>query len=235
MNIEKKRKYDIGIIGGMGPAATAETFNRIVMKSDAKLEQNHPSICIIANSHIPDRTAYIIDNNNPSPIKDIQTAIDQLVQLNVRLLIMPCNSAHFFLPDLQISKEVKFINMIEETKKELKKKYPGQKSIVLATKGTIKGKLYENEDIMIPLPEEQTEIMHIIYQIKANADREVINNKMSDLLNRISKRSGINIFILGCTELSLYRDDLRKSYSCIDCIDALINAAIKSVKKNIKS
>ena len=74
--------FDIGIIGGMGPAATAELFKRVVLYTLADKDQEHIKMCILNDSLIPDRTEYII-NNGESPLfeilKNIRTEFDQCI------------------------------------------------------------------------------------------------------------------------------------------------------------
>ena len=61
-------KKTIGIIGGMGPLATADLFRKIVLMTDAKCDQEHPRVLIDCNTNIPDRTAAILSGGeNPIP------------------------------------------------------------------------------------------------------------------------------------------------------------------------
>lgn len=68
--------YDIGIIGGMGPKATSILFDKIVNFTDANCDQEHPSIIILDNSKIPDRTHYILTKQGSSPFDGIDEALD---------------------------------------------------------------------------------------------------------------------------------------------------------------
>lgn len=60
--MELKSKKKVGIVGGMGPAATCDLYNDIIELSPAKNDQEHIHIVIDSNTNIPDRTSYILYN-----------------------------------------------------------------------------------------------------------------------------------------------------------------------------
>ena len=57
----------LGIIGGMGPMATAYLLELIIQMTDAKTDQEHLRTIVFDNPQVPDRTAYILDREKPSP------------------------------------------------------------------------------------------------------------------------------------------------------------------------
>jgi len=83
----------IGILGGMGPLATVDLFRRIVMKTPAKKDQDHPRIIIYNNSKVPDRTAYILGRGE-DPLPELIDSAKKLEQWGAGFIIMPCNTAH---------------------------------------------------------------------------------------------------------------------------------------------
>ena len=130
----------IGIIGGMGPLATVHLFERIVLRTKAEKDQEHIRVLIDSNTNIPDRTKAILGNGK-SPVKELVNSAKILENGGADFLIMPCNTAHYFIEEIKKNISIPFINMIEESVKFTYDKY-GKEAVVgiMATDGTIKTK-----------------------------------------------------------------------------------------------
>ena len=90
--------YDVGIIREMGPKTTSTLFDIIVNYTDASSDQDHPSIVILNNTKIPDRTSYILERGETSSLESLNQALDALSGLvkpdgTIRMV---GNTAHFF-------------------------------------------------------------------------------------------------------------------------------------------
>ncbi len=223
-------KYNLGIIGGMGSEATVEIYKRIVERTAHTCDQEHMKICILNNSIIPDRTASILnDQEDPSPY--LQESIEELEKIKCEYFIMACNTAHYFVPFLKYE-NIKFINMIEETLDYVKENYSDKKICILSTKGTIQSEVYHSNikaktlSFVYATNEEQNKIMNIITSTKSNGNRDVLSNELKEIVECISKREQNCIFIIACTELSLYKSILEKEYILVDAMDCLVNSAI---------
>jgi aspartate racemase len=103
----------IGIIGGMGPLATADLYRKIIEVTPAVRDQDHLHVIIDADPTIPDRTAALL-GNGPDPLPKLVAAARRLEDAGAGILIMPCNTAHAFLPVLQRAVRIPFIDMTEE-------------------------------------------------------------------------------------------------------------------------
>ena len=132
--------YDIGIIGGMGPKATSILFDKIVNFTDANCDQDHPSIIILDNTKIPDRTRYILTKEGNTPLDDINKALDifSYVLKPHGTVGIVCNTAHYFARS--IDKKAKlygfdFINMPRYTLKYIALSRLSKKCCVLCTQG----------------------------------------------------------------------------------------------------
>ncbi|GAH53208.1 unnamed protein product, partial [marine sediment metagenome] len=104
----------IGILGGMGPEATVDLFHKIIKFTPAKKDQDHFRIIIDNNPKIPDRTAAILGKGE-DPLPALQETARNLEKAGVDFIIIPCNTAHYFLPQIQKSVNIPVLNMIEET------------------------------------------------------------------------------------------------------------------------
>ncbi|QXM06334.1 aspartate/glutamate racemase family protein [Crassaminicella indica] len=194
----------LGILGGMGPLATADLFRKIILLTDAKCDQEHIHILIDNNTSIPDRTAYLIANGQ-DPREQLITSAKRLEAMGADFLIMPCNTAHNFYEDIVKEIKIPFLNMIEETAKFISEKYTGVKIGLLSTEGTCKTHIYDKAikkygmELVKPIKTQQ-HITNFIYSIKAgkNITLDGFNKSLEEL-----KALGAKVFILGCTELSV--------------------------------
>jgi aspartate racemase len=198
----------IGILGGMGPEATADLYLRIIKATPAKRDQDHPRVIIYSNSKVPDRTPAIL-GTGPSSLPELIRAGKRLEEAGADFIIIPCNTAHFFIEQLQKELRIPILNMIKLSAEQAKKNYPHlKKAGLLASDGTLKSGLYRNVfgevgiDIIEPTPEKQVEVMKAIYQcIKAG---NLIDGGLllRDVANELVS-SGAEFIICGCTEVSL--------------------------------
>ena len=111
----------IGIIGGMGPMATVDLMQKIILATDAREDQEHIHLLIDNNTDIPDRTAAILGQGT-SPVPELLKSADRLTAQGADFLIMGCNTAHFFLPLMMPFLKIPFISMIEATAEFCSKK-----------------------------------------------------------------------------------------------------------------
>jgi aspartate racemase len=195
----------IGIIGGMGPLATVDLYKRIVLRTKAARDQDHIHVIIDSNTNIPDRTKAIIDNGQDPTIELIKSA-KMLESAGADFLIMPCNTAHYFIDRIQENVSIPFINMIEETVKYTHARHGNEIVGIMATDGTIKSKIYEDYynklGIKTVVPEKtQAKIMKFIYDVIKSGRYDLGTDLFFDCVSEL-KEKGAGAFLLGCTELS---------------------------------
>lgn len=219
-------KYKLGILGGMGPLATAKLYEKIVNNTQAKCDQEHIEMLIINMSSIPDRTKAIFDDGE-NPVNKINEGINELIKNNCENFIIPCNTAHFFKDKFNLQGKINFIDMIKETENYLLENYSKASVCVLATSGTVKANIYgQNPKLNVNYPNSinQDKVMEIIYQTKAGRD-------MQEMLQEIINQKEFDIYLLACTELSIYKEKLKGNV--IDAMDILVNKAIETCGKKV--
>ena len=219
------RYKTIGILGGMGPEATAELYLQIVRifqkEYGAKYDDDFPEIIII-NLPIPD----VVEN--PSTGEEVRKmlieGVKKLEVAGADFIAIPCNTVTKYLSKLQNSVNVPIINIVEETCVKIKKL--GLKNVgLLGTETTINCGLYVTGGINLikPLREQQKAITRIIMNVlagmKSEADKLELNLIISDL-----KRKGAKKVILGCTELSLLTQD---DNNTIDTLEILAEVVVQ--------
>jgi len=198
----------IGILGGMGPEATADLYLRIIRATSAKRDQDHPRVIIYSNSKVPDRTPAIL-GTGPSPMPELIRAGKRLEEAGADFIVIPCNTAHYFLGELGKELRVPILDMIRLAAAKANHSFPKvKKAGLLATDGTIKSGLYRTAfeevgiEIIEPPPETQAEVMKAIYQcVKAGNLIDgglILRGVAKDLIT-----AGAELIILGCTEVSL--------------------------------
>jgi len=169
MAVNKGRYRDkiIGILGGMGPEATATLFLKIIRATPAKRDQDHFRIIIDNNPKIPERTSAILGKGK-SPLKQLQETLHNLEKAGAEIIAMPCNTAHYYYNELQASANVPIINIVSETAVYIAQNFPNIKKIgLLATTGTIKSRIYHQAitkmEKITPDDSEQEIVMNAIY------------------------------------------------------------------------
>lgn len=224
----------IGIIGGMGPEATANLFMKIIKATEVDKEQEHFRVIIDSNPKIPDRTKAILENGE-SPVNAIVATAKSLEKAQVDLACISCITAHYFFDEIQSQVSYKIINALEELNLYLKDNYSNIGNIgVLATSGTIKSDLFRkylpNFNIIYPDEDTQSEkVMKAIYG-ETGIKKGNIGKENKGLLISSSKElidKGAQIIIGGCTEITLVLKSHDISKPLIDPMDVLAESIVK--------
>lgn len=229
-------KKIVGIIGGMGPMATCYLLKDIIEVTNAHSDQEHVHICVDCNTNIPDRTAAILDRG-PSPIPEMVKSGIKLQGMGANVLIMPCNTAHYFYDDLVSYFDVPLLHMPRETARELKRRKI-KKVGLLATNGTLSSGVYhkalenENMEVITPSRNRQECVMQLIYEgVKAGSpvfDVTGILNTIKELYEK-----GAQMLLLGCTELPIAFQQYHIREEYVDPSKVLAKAAVHYVGAEI--
>ncbi len=227
----------LGIIGGLGPLATAYFLELLINMTDAKTDQEHLDMIIYNTPSIPDRTAHILDSFAPNPLPEMLAVGRALVQQGVRCIAIPCMTAHYFFSQLESGIPVPLINSIEETVNHLK--INGVEKVgIMATDGSIRTGIFQQALLrqglipIVPEPTVQKDVMHLIYQnVKSGVPAEM--DKFSAAAEHL-RQQGAQAIILGCTELSLLKRDYPIGHGFIDAMEVLARQAILACEKPLK-
>lgn len=93
--MEHDRK--IGIIGGMGPAATWLFYRYVTEMTEASCDQDHVNMVILSDAAMPDRTAAILSGKEEPVMKKMREDVKTLVGCGCEAVAVTCNTAHFFM------------------------------------------------------------------------------------------------------------------------------------------
>jgi aspartate racemase len=219
------RRKTVGVLGGMGPAATVEFFRRLVIATPARVDQEHLHILIDNNPHVPDRTEAIF-RHGPSPEPALVDMARRLQDAGAELLVMPCNTAHTALPAIRRAVAIPVLDMIALTADRIGPKRVG----LLATAGTIQLGLYQqacaerDAEVIVPDSTGQRVVTDAIRAIKAGQSLDDIESALAELSSELG-RAGAEAIIAGCTEISLV-DGRKMPFAWIDALDCLVEATI---------
>ncbi|NWG13597.1 MAG: amino acid racemase [Acidobacteria bacterium] len=222
----------IGILGGMGPEATADFFREIIQLTPASRDQDHIPVLIYSNTRIPDRTAAILEGGE-DPLPLLIDSAKVLERAGAGIITMPCNTAHLYVESLRRATAIPVLHMIDETVRELRSRYPELRSVgLLATTGTIRAGIYQSAlgaaGIAAVVPEEpdQDRIMAVIRDIKADRNRDEARRSVKRICLGLAAQ-GAEAVILGCTELPLVLDTKRPPCPLLNPTRILAQAAVK--------
>ena len=232
-------KKTIDILGGMGPLATADLYRKIIEHTRADRDSEHIRVYIDGNAAIPDRTAAIL-HGGEDPVPEMLSALRHLEACGADCIIMPCNTAHYFLPRLREQTALPILDMQRITAAVCRERFPGKTAAILATDGTVQSGLYDRaldaEGVrwIHPGEYEQKTLMHLIYDVvKASRPMEPEKEHWDAILDTL-RGQGADLFILGCTELPVLAGVLPSEGPFLDPTDELAKAAIRFCGYEVK-
>jgi aspartate racemase len=233
----------VGVIGGVGPQATAYFLDMVVRLTVAERDQDHLDMVVLNHARIPDRTAFILGTSpeNPGPV--MAEDARRLERFGVTFLVLPCNTAHHFTDEIAAAVRVPLVNIVEETVAEARDRVPDLRRIgVLATSGTARAGVYQRAaaavgvECVLPDDDDQAEVMRIIYeQVKAGLPADLA--AFQGVVDRLRER-GAQVVVLGCTELSVVAADhdlLVTDRTLVDSLEVLARRTIERAGHTVRS
>ncbi len=235
--MSKQNEMMLGVIGGLGPMATAYFMELVTDMTDAATDQQHLQMLIYSAPSIPDRTRYILDNTCENPLPEMLRIGNVLAQQGAQRIAIPCVTAHYFFEELESGIPVPVINGVRETALHLKN-HGITKVGIMATDGTIQSRVFHRElqkqgiEAIVPSAERQADVMRLIFDdIKAGKPADMA--RFSAVAQQL-KENGAQAIILGCTELSLIKRDHTIGAGFLDAMEILAQQAIVQCGKPLK-
>ncbi|MET3190639.1 UNVERIFIED_ORG: aspartate racemase [Burkholderia sp. 1595] len=204
--------FKIGVVGGVGPAATVDFLAKLVASTPATRDQEHIKVVVEQNPQIPDRTAHLLGLSDADPSVAIYAACLSVLRCGASIIVMPCNTAHAYVEQLQARLRIRIVNMLDETISHIVHQYGRDIPVgLLATSGTIESAVYakaaakQGLTLIAPDSTHQARVMRAIYGERGIKAGFVAGDCWDDLLSAVLflERAGAAVLILGCTELPL--------------------------------
>ncbi len=223
----------VGILGGMGPAATADLYMKIIAATPAARDQDHLHVVIWADPTVPDRSSALL-HGDADPTPWLLRGATQLVAMSASFIAVPCNTAHAFFPAIERTITIPLMHMMDETASAVALAHPSIARVgLLATTGTIASGLYQEwfakHHIEVVLPNndlQERSVMGAIHCVKAGKTGHDTTELLAEAAAYLVRR-GAEALIAGCTELPLVFRDGDVSVPVIDPTRVLAEAIVR--------
>ena len=225
----------LGILGGMGPAASAEFVTRLIKQTPATCDQEHMPFVLWNEPRIPDRSTSMQAGNN-QPLLWLLQGIQALKTVGCDHIVIPCNSAHYWYDDMA-KMGVPITHIVDSIADELRKLGLENATVgVMGTQGTIEYGLYQSRleqqgwTCIVPdRAEMDFFVQPAIDFIKAGKIQEsqvLLMKVIHSLIDR-----GAEAIVLGCTELPLSIGIAKEEHiPIVNSIDSLVEAALRQLR-----
>ncbi|EAQ97795.1 aspartate/glutamate racemase family protein [Congregibacter litoralis] len=226
------RSKTVGILGGMGPAATVDLMQRVIAATPASDDCDHIRMLVDNNPRVPSRIKALIEKTGPSPVPALTAMAQQLVSQGADFLAMPCNTAHHFYPELAAAVDVPFLNIMELVARHICASQPGTARVgLLASSALSQIRLYEGSfdargmTAVYPEASQQTRLMALIQAIKANRGEDCGYTAFQDCADLLAS-AGVDCLLIACTELSVVSRQLKNALPVYDAADILAREVV---------
>lgn len=222
----------LGVLGGMGPAATADFLRVLAEKTPAGTDQEHPRMIVYSHTVTPDRTTFLL-GKGPDPTEYIKDGLNTLIGWGADMLCVTCNTAHHFIDGFRSEISKPIVHIIDETIAKSSDVSP-QGAWLTATLGTMRTGLYQRHakesgyNFRIPSEELQVEIHDVTDMVKAGKHREA-GEKFRGIVEQLWAIEKLPV-VGACTEIPIaYANTGLDPQLGISCLDALAEGCIREL------
>jgi aspartate racemase len=230
------RERVLGVLGGMGPAATADFYTKLVKATPALQDQDHIPVVVVGDPRIADRSRALESGTESVVLAGMLRSLHHLERVGVDAIAIPCNTAHCWLRDLTSATDIPFISLIEASVREARTAHPGASTaLILGTRATVSSRLYDSELRrvgfgIVPVTDEQQDAVDaVISNVKAGTFAAA-----ESLFESLAKScwNQADVVLLACTELPLAAAAAAQFQpKIVDTTAALVNACIAWAKQ----
>lgn len=201
----------LGVLGGMGPLASAEFLRTIYAHAAAVPEQELPSIALLSDPGFPDRTEAFLAGRADDLVGRLVGALEELGAAGADRVVICCVTLHHLLPRLPHRLRGRVLSLLDVAFAELERL--GRPHLLVCTTGTRAMRIFESHPawerarhlVLLPDEAEQRQVHDCIYGVlKRGGDPRVV----TPLIRALLDRHGVHDLIAGCTELHLMRAEL---------------------------
>jgi aspartate racemase len=207
----------LGILGGMGPLASAEFLKTIYALNLEHTEQRTPVCILYSDPTIPDRTEAILNGREGLVVDSLVTALQKLLRIGVTKVVIACITMHQFLPKVPSNLRNKVISLVDLTIEQVL--LSKQRALLLCTNGTRASGIFQRHDrwdlvekyVVLASNDDQMAIHNLIYQeLKTNR----VGASTFASLEALLQKYQVGSFISGCTEIHLLTKQLMEKSHC---------------------
>ena len=224
-------RLTVGVLGGLGPAATVDFLDKLVRATPAERDQDHVRTLVDINPAVPCRHAAIA-GRGPSAGPELAAMAAGLERAGADFLVMVCNTAHAFEPEIRAAVSVPFVSIVEETVAEALRRVPGLRTAgLLAADGCLEAELYQRAfsergvETAVLSQDEQVRFMELVASIKAGRRDAAVAEGMRALASELIGR-GAEVLVAGCTEIPLVLEARDVQVPLISSTDVLVERTL---------
>ena len=222
----------LGILGGMGPAATVDFLAKVIAATPAVRDQDHIPMIISNVPQIPDRSAAILSGSD-APLSALTTGVAMLEAAGADILAMPCNTAHFWYDALERRARRPLLHIVDAVRRRVTQQ---DRVGLLATKGTLQGRVYQarlgaDHRLIVPDDAGQGAVDAAIRELKEGRRNTRSCEGVIDAL----LSAGAQTIILGCTELPIVLRNSPLLKFCLDPTQALAEDCVAAARGNLEA
>jgi aspartate racemase len=212
----------LGILGGMGPVASAE-FVRTIYSYHQGTEQGAPVVMLYSDPTVPDRTEALLRRSDELLLERLVGSLTHLCELGATQIVICCVTSHYLLPRLPPRLRSKITSLLDTIFAGVLR--TEKRHLLMCTQGTRQSRLFEShpqweaarDRVVLARPDDQQQIHELIYRLKRNEEIDELLPLAEALLTKYQ----VDSFIVGCTELHLVTRRLaqagdRAQYGYID-------------------
>lgn len=215
-----------GVIGGMGPLASAEFLKTIYEYSLDQREQDSPVVLVYSDPTFPDRTDAFLAGQDEALLSQLNRAVDRLRSWDASKIVICCMTIHYLVPRLPDESRSSIWSMLDVIAENIE--HDDKQHLLICSNGTRRLNLFENHPkwetlrrhLIMPSDEDQMRIHRdLIYPIKTNPDVSTA----FPLLETMLKKYNVDSFVAGCSEIHMLSKHFlaRKDSNGYRCIDPL--------------
>lgn len=235
--MEQQDTKILGVLGGLGPMATAYYLELMIKMTDADTDQEHLQSIVMNFPTIPDRTAYILGRSEESPLASMVALGQQMKAMGASIIATPCITAHYFHQDLQDGIGLPMIHGIECIARQLSAAGISRVGL-MATDGTVQSGIFQRQvealgmELILPDENGQAGVMALIYdQVKAGKEPD---EALFIAIKEQLRQKGAQVVVLGCTELSLLKKKFPLGHGILDALEVLAQESVLACGKQVK-
>jgi aspartate racemase len=225
-------KQRIGVLGGMGPAATIDFMAKVRSATPACRDQDHVPLIVHCVPQIPDRSTAVLANTD-APLPHLMDGVRLLQDAGVQAIAIACNTAHHWHGRLQAQARVPILHIADAVRDLLAQRaQPGLRVALMGTQGTRDCGLYDrlfsagDGELLMPDAPAQAAIERVIACVKAG-DLVQARKAGAQAAELLLGSQGADLLLLACTELPIAMQDSLYTARCIDATQALAQACVR--------
>ncbi len=223
----------LGVLGGMGPLATADFLRKLIEATPAERDQDHVPVIVYSVPQIPDRVGPILDGTHASPVPAMIEGVRTLEQAGAQGIAIPCVTAHHWYDELCRAATVPIMHVAEASATALRARGVEGPVGLLATKATLHSGFFQTrleacglQVVRATEQELQELVLPAIARVKRNdlpGACTLASQAVAGLLGR-----GADSAVLACSELPLALAGAEPALiaRCVDTLDALARACV---------